>query len=102
VSQNGLNLLARHDDGQSLRFARSNERAEHAQFAAEHAAVEKQESAERLILRRRADIPIDGEMCQEGVDLGLTHGGGVTQPVELDEPARPAHVCAMGPAAVMA
>ena len=73
-----------------------------ADLAVEHVTVEEEERAERLGLRRGADVLGHGQVGDEGVDLGLRHVGRVAEPVEADVPPHPAAVGLLGAAAVVA
>ena len=73
-----------------------------ADLAVQHVAVEEEERAERLGLRRGADVLGDRQVRDEGVDLGLRHVRRVTEPVEADVPPHPEAVVLLGAAAVVA
>ena len=83
-------------------FAGADELVELADLAVQHVAVEEEERAERLGLRRGADVLGDGQVRDEGVDLGLRHVGRVAEPVEADVPPHPEAVGLLGAAAVVA
>ncbi len=68
----------------------------------EDVAVEKHEGRERLGLGRGADGALDGEMRDEGVDLGLGHLEGMALVVKEDVAADPADVGLLGAQAVVA
>jgi len=78
-------------------------------------SVKEQQCAQGLVLRRGADLFLDPEMRQEGVDLRLGHLGGMPDMLEEDEAldlpaprwlasrqAGPMAVALVGPAAVVA
>jgi len=60
-------LGPRQHHGQSTRRRGADDALEFAEVLAEHYAVEKQHRAERLVLRRRADVVI---RCKGGHELG--------------------------------
>ena len=91
---------ARPADAGCLRARTSS--CELADLAVQHVAVEEEERAERLGLRRGADVLGDGEVGDEGVDLGLRHVGRVAEPVKADVPPHPQAVGLLGAAAVVA
>lgn len=59
-------------------------------------AIEKQQGAERLGLRRRADLAIARQMGEEGVDLGLRHLAGMPLAVKQDVAANPVDISLLG------
>jgi L-alanine-DL-glutamate epimerase-like enolase superfamily enzyme len=65
-------------------------------------AVEKEEGREGLGLCRGAHGAFDGEMRDEGVDLGLAHLARMALVVKEDEAADPGDVRLLGPQAVVA
>jgi hypothetical protein len=89
VSQNGGHLGPRKDDGKADRALGAGGILEALKRTAQHLAIEKQQSAEGLVLGRRADVRVGSEMGQEGLDLGRAHGLRRTPPAEGDEPAGP-------------
>jgi len=62
----------------------------------EDLAVEEEDGAERLVLSGCGDAPFDGEVGEEGLDLGGTHLAGVAFVVEEDEPFDPGDVGLFG------
>jgi hypothetical protein len=62
------------------------------QLSVQLAAVEAQQRAQRLVLCRRADMPRDGQVRQEGADLRFPHLQGMPLVVEEDEPPDPAEI----------
>jgi hypothetical protein len=69
--------------------------------AAEDVLVKEQESALRLILRRRRDCVRDREVGQKGLDLRAANLDGVTLAVEPDEASNPVHISLLGSEAVV-
>ena len=61
----------------------------------------EQQGTEGLVLRRGADVAVDGQVGQELVDLGGAEGGGVADAVEEDEAPDPPDVGVLGPGAVV-
>ena len=68
---------------------------------AKHILVQKEQCAERLILRRRADMTLDREPRQEPREFGGTHFGRVPLSVEQAVSANPVDVRLLGPRAVV-
>jgi hypothetical protein len=66
----------------------------------EDVAVEKQQCAERLVLRRRCDVLLNGERRQELGDLRAAHFRRVALAVERNEPPDPRDVGLLGAPAV--
>lgn len=62
------------------------------EFPAEDVPVQKQDSAERLILGGSRDAEPRGDGFEEGLDLGLRHGVRVALAAEHDEAADPEDV----------
>ena len=100
--EDGADLLPAQDDRQAGLLAGADQLVELAHLAVQHVAVEEEERAERLGLRRGADVLVDGQVRDEGVDLGLRHVGRVAEPVEADVPPHPQAVGLLGAAAVVA
>jgi hypothetical protein len=67
----------------------------------ENAAVEEDESAEGLILRRSRDPALDGERIEERGDLGGAKGARVSATLEGNERARPVNIGFLGAGGVM-
>src|SRR6185436_16143237 len=68
----------------------------------EDVAIEKQQRAERLILRGRGDAAVHRERAQETRHLGRPHLGWMTLAVEEDIATDPCDVCRFRASAVMA
>jgi len=88
--------------------------AEHNQVSAPHGrlmvgilllqdlAIEEEQRAQRLVLRGRRDVALDGQGTQEPRDLGRAHLGGVTLVVKEDVAADPSDVGLLGAGAAVA
>ncbi len=100
--QDGAHLFSAQDHGQPGGLARAHQLVELADVAVQDAAVEEEECAERLGLRRGADVFYNRQMGHEGVDLRLRHIRWVAEPMEADVPPHPAAVGLLGAAAVVA
>src|SRR5207344_1334520 len=72
------------------------------QVDVEHLAIEKQKSAERLVLGGARNLAVDRERGQEAGDLGRAHLSGMPLLVEEDVAADPGDVGFLGPAAIVA
>ena len=66
-----------------------------------HNFIEEEKCAERLILRRGRNIPLDGKMGKERTDFGLAHLQRMPFPVKKDELFDPVHIGILGADAVM-
>jgi hypothetical protein len=62
----------------------------------EDAAVEEDDGAEGLVLRGGGRVAVDGEVVQEGGDLGRAEGSGMAAAVEGDVGADPVEVRLLG------
>ena len=60
------------------------------------AAIEKEQGAERLILRGGGNVFIDSEVGQEGLHLGCAHVFGMALVMKEDEAFDPVGVCLTG------
>jgi hypothetical protein len=67
----------------------------------QHLLVEEEQSTEGLVLGRGTDTADDGQVGQEGVDLGRPHLQGVAFVVEQNEPLDPGDVSLLGAEAVV-
>ena len=63
---------------------------------ARHLLVEKDQRAERLVLRRRGVVALNGEVIEKGQNLGHTELAWVALPVEDHEDADPLDVGLLG------
>ena len=68
----------------------------------ENVLVEEEQSAERLVLRGRRDVAVDGEIAQEVVNFGFRHFDGMAFAVEQDELPGPVVVGVLGANGVVA
>ena len=64
--------------------------------------VQEENGRQRLVLRGRANLQIDGKMGQEHTDLGLAQPEQISMAVKLLEPAEPSQVGLDGETAVVA
>ena len=101
--EDGADLVPAEHDRQPRGLSRARTSScEFADLAVQHVAVEEEQRAERLGLRRGADVLGDRQVRDEGVDLGLRHVRRVAEPVEADVPPHPEAVGLLGAAAVVA
>lgn len=89
VGQHGLDFLARHDHRKTPGLAGADDLGEIPDFAVENVAVGEQQRRKRPVLCRGADLVLDREMGQKGIDLRFGHLGGVAHVVEEDVPLDP-------------
>jgi len=75
--------------------------AEDSQLDTEDLLIQKQQGAAGLVLGGGGDVPGDGQIGEEAVDLGGPHLLGVPLAVKQDEATHPADVSLLGPQAVM-
>jgi hypothetical protein len=101
-AEHGPHLVAREDQGQTPGRPGANEAGELSDLAADDVAVEEQECGESLGLRRGADVFDRREVREEGVDLRLSHVGGMADAVEANETPDPEAVRLLGAPAVVA
>ncbi len=71
-------------------------------LATDDMAVEEQECREGLVPRRGSDLPLDGQMGEERIDLRFGHPRRVADVVEMDVPLDPMAVGLLGARAAMA
>jgi hypothetical protein len=81
---------------QPLRARRSRHVVEPRQFNAKHLPIKKQQCLERLILRRRTDLAVDGQMRQERLDLRRPHVARMLSVMEFDIPPHPLQIGLFG------
>jgi hypothetical protein len=62
------------------------------EFLLQRVTIEKEDSAEGLVLGRGGDMLIHGEVSEEGFDFGGAHFAGVALVVEADEACDPVDV----------
>lgn len=89
-------LGAGEDDRKPGRPPGSHQAVEPFELDPQHLAVEKQDRAQGLVLGRRADVPLDGEMREKGGGLRLGQLPGMAHPVEPDVAADPSDVRLLG------
>ena len=87
LRQKLLSFLLDQDDGRFAGPLRPLDRAEIIQGTAEQVAVEKEQSAERLILRRWADLSFGRQMRKKTSDFRSAHLFWVPFTVKKDKPA---------------
>jgi hypothetical protein len=100
--QDGPDLLTGEDDRKPPRDLGAHDTVEPWDVSLEYRAVEEQQGAQRLVLRRRADVAADREPRKKAGDLGGSHLRGMPLPVEEDVAPDPADVRLLRPAAVVA
>jgi hypothetical protein len=88
----GSNLVPCQHDGQVHGPLGADDVVEPRKFDLQHVAVEEKKRAERLVLRGRGDLPVNGERRQERGDFGAAHLGRIALAVEEDVPLDPVHV----------
>lgn len=94
--EQGEDVAAREDVGEVGGALGAFEALERGQLHLEHLAVEEDQGAERLVLRRSRGVTPDREVVEEGRDLGGAHLARVTTLVKADEVAHPAEVRLVG------
>jgi len=99
--EQGHDVAAREDGGEVLGTLGALEAVERGQVEFEHLAVEEDEGAEGLVLGGGRDGATQGEVVEEGGDLGGAHLPRVTSLVEADEVAYPADVGLLGAGGVV-
>src|ERR1700730_3083831 len=100
--EQGADLIPAEDDRKPLRAPRAHDAIEPRELHLQHVLVEEQEGAQRLILRRGGDLPIDRQGREELRHLGCAHLRGMPFVVEEDEAPDPGDVRLLGAAAHMA
>jgi hypothetical protein len=102
VRQDGADFLTREHDGKGVGGFGFRDSLETFGLAVEDMAVEEEDGAERLILSRGADFPLDGKVTQEGDDVGRVEFARVAAIVEDDEASDPIDVGTLGADTVVA
>jgi hypothetical protein len=98
--QEAADLVPGEDGGEALGpFGRGEEDGVH--LFGEDFAVEEEKGAEGLVLGGGGDVPLHGQVGQEGLDLGGAHLGGVAFAVEEEEAAHPIYVGLFGAVGIM-
>ncbi len=88
-------------DRQLVRHPCSRHMLDRSDVEAEYLFVQKQHRAQRLILRRRADLFVDGEPREKRDKLGCAHCRRVLFLMKEDVSPNPVDVRLLGPAAVV-
>src|SRR5262245_25947939 len=71
-------------------------RIDRTELSADDESIEEQQCSQCLVLRRRANASVRGEMGEEVDDFRRSHVGGVAHAVEVNEAPDPAHVGTLG------
>ena len=100
-AQHGPYLVPGQDDGQTLRALGADDLVHPREIDCQDLPVQEEQGAQRLVLRGRGDLPLDGEGAQEAGDFGRPHVGGVALVVEENVATDPRDVGLLGAAAVM-
>jgi len=87
--EHGADLGGGEDDGEAFGADRAGELADIAEFPVEHLSVEEDDGIEGLVLGRGRDFEVCGEVGEEAVDFGASHGERVLFVVEEDKPFDP-------------
>ena len=90
--QDGLSFAARKDSREMHGAASARKAVEREHLEAENALVKEDDGAKSLILGRRRDAPLHGEVAQEGGGLRSGHFSWVAAAVKADEGADPLEV----------
>ena len=101
LGEHGADFLGRQDDRQVVRALGIDEVVEPGNVLLEDLAVEEEEGAEGLVLRRRRHLAIDGQRRQEARELSRSHLGGMALAVEEDVAADPGDVRLLGATAIV-
>jgi hypothetical protein len=100
VVEDRNDLRARENDRKPRRAPGPHEIVEPPEFDSEHLPVEKQESAQRLILGRRADLALDGQMGEKRGHLRFPQLARMVGAMEAHEAADPSDIGLLGSRAV--
>ncbi len=97
LPQHALHLRFGQHGGQALGLPGADGfQVEGVQLLPQHFAIEEQEGAEGLRLRRGRDLFRDGQVDQKGADFGRAHVAGMALVVEEDKTAHPSQVSLFG------
>jgi hypothetical protein len=99
--ENSADLLPRQHDWEALGPLGPDDVVEPGQIVFQDFAVKEKERAQRLVLRGRRDLLLDGQRAQELRDLGRSHLRGVTLAVEEDIAPDPGDGGLLGATAVV-
>ena len=102
LADDGAHLVAAENDREVSRPLGPDDVIEPGQILMQNVPVEKQKSAERLVLGRGGDPALDRQGAQKPRDLSGTHLGGMALAVEEDVAADPADVRLLGAATAVA
>ena len=73
MTEHGLGFLTSHHHRQPFRLPRPDDLAEVADLTGKDVAIQEQQGGEGLVLRRGADLVLDCQMREKGVDLAFRH-----------------------------
>ena len=100
--EHGADLVAGENDRQPRGALGAHDAVEPRQVHLQHVLVQEQEGAQRLVLGRGGDVPVDRQEREELRDFQRARLGRVPLAVEHDVAAYPRDVGFFGAAAVMA
>jgi len=100
VGEDGPDLNLRQHHGQVTRRLGADHAVEPGQFQLQNLLIEEQQGGERLVLRCRRNVAVDGQVGKEGLDIAGAHVEGVTLAIEQDKSANPVQILLFGPVAV--
>ena len=75
-----------------LRALRAHDVLQPRQLDLRNGLVKEQDRAERPVLRRRRDAPLNGEIREESLDLRSAQAAGMLMPMKPDEAPNPVGV----------
>jgi hypothetical protein len=102
VLNDGTDFVPRQHDGKPLRRLGPHDAIEPRQFLLQNVAIEKQQGAQRLVLRGRGHVPVDGGRAEELSQFRGAHFCRVAFAVEQDVSADPCDVGSLRPSASVA
>lgn len=101
MCQHRTHFLIREYHGHALRSLGAYDIVEPRKLDIEYCAIQEKQCAQCLILRRRRDATLSGQVAQERLDLGATHDGRVAFPMKQNEAPYPCDILLFGPIAVV-
>ena len=101
LCENGFDLTSCEDHREAHRLAGVLNLSDPRQLEIQHAAVQEEQRRERLVLSRRGDVAIRGQMGKEAANLPGSHVPRVALAVVENEPSHPANIGLLGPQAQM-